>query len=149
MVMLRVTAGTPEDGEKEAYLRSLPRPESGRGPATVSSHSWSRRPMRTPVVHLRALRVRSPTCVCVCLAHTDPDLALFSLVLVRCSSFSVAFFLWLCFPFFLEEGRGPFYRGALGVARESGPIHIKDLFVELKPCGSCLDQITNQPFIFF
>lgn len=65
MVMLRVTAGTPpgpsaaavaavaaadaeddEDGEKEAYLRSLPRPESGRGPATVSSHSWSRRPMQ-------------------------------------------------------------------------------------------------------
>jgi hypothetical protein len=45
MVMLRVTASTPGDGEKEAYLRSLPRPESGRGPATVSSHSWSRRPM--------------------------------------------------------------------------------------------------------
>jgi len=57
MVMLRVTAGAAaasadgtapgavpeaaevEDGEKEAYLRSLPRPWSGRGPATVSSHS--------------------------------------------------------------------------------------------------------------
>jgi hypothetical protein len=26
-------------------LRSLPRPWSGRGPATVSSHSWSRSPM--------------------------------------------------------------------------------------------------------
>lgn len=66
MVMLRVTAGgaeepapsasvgdgtavaaddDDEEGEKEAYLRSLPRPESGRGPATVSSHSWSRSPM--------------------------------------------------------------------------------------------------------
>jgi hypothetical protein len=59
MVMLRVTAGAAatsadavapdaavvEDGEKEAYLRSLPRPWSGRGPATVSSHSWSRSPM--------------------------------------------------------------------------------------------------------
>jgi len=46
-------AGAEEDdgdeGEKEAYLRSLPRPESGRGPATVSSHSWSRRPMHTGV----------------------------------------------------------------------------------------------------
>jgi hypothetical protein len=53
MVMLRVTAcaaaksaagaapdaAVVEDGEKEAYLRSLPRPWSGRGPATVSSHS--------------------------------------------------------------------------------------------------------------
>lgn len=55
MVMLRVTAGASaggaaaavEDGEKEAYLRSLPRPDSGRGPATVSSHSWSRSPMQT------------------------------------------------------------------------------------------------------
>lgn len=64
MVMLRVTAGASaaaaaaemgdgdaaiveeeEEGEKEAYLRSLPRPESGRGPATVSSQSWSRSPM--------------------------------------------------------------------------------------------------------
>ena len=26
-------------------FRSLPRPFSGRGPATVSSHNWSRRPM--------------------------------------------------------------------------------------------------------
>jgi hypothetical protein len=26
-------------------LRSLPRPWSGLGPATVSSHSWSRSPM--------------------------------------------------------------------------------------------------------
>ena len=55
MVMLRVTAGAAEgtapavpdaaeveDGEKEAYLRSL---LSGRGPAIVSSHSWSRSPM--------------------------------------------------------------------------------------------------------
>ena len=51
--MLRVTAGAAEggapdaaelveDGEKEAYLRSL---LSGRGPAIVSSHSWSRSPM--------------------------------------------------------------------------------------------------------
>lgn len=60
MVMLRVTAGAgaaaaaagagagkdeEEEGEKEEYLRSLPRPESGRGPATVSSQSWSRRPI--------------------------------------------------------------------------------------------------------
>lgn len=68
MVMLRVTAGAgagagagasaaavgagdrkdedeDEEGEKELYLRSLPRPESGRGPATVSSQSWSRRPI--------------------------------------------------------------------------------------------------------
>jgi hypothetical protein len=60
MVMLLVTAGAAatsadgaapdaavvvEDGEKEAYLRSLPRPWSGLGPATVSSHSWSRSPM--------------------------------------------------------------------------------------------------------
>ena len=53
MVMLRVTWKLPgavaaeaeaeEEGEKEEYLRSLPRPESGRGPATVSSHRWSRR----------------------------------------------------------------------------------------------------------
>ena len=53
IVMLRVTAGAAEggapdaaelveDGEKEAYLRSL---LSGRGPAIVSSHSWSRSPM--------------------------------------------------------------------------------------------------------
>lgn len=60
MVMLRVTvaagasggavpgaaaAAEGEEGEKEEYLRSLPRPESGRGPATVSSQSWSRSPM--------------------------------------------------------------------------------------------------------
>jgi hypothetical protein len=31
-------------------LRSLPRPESGRGPATVSSQSWSRRPITTGTV---------------------------------------------------------------------------------------------------
>jgi len=52
MVKLRVTAGAGEDDddewEKEAYLRSLPRPESGRGPATVSSQSWSRRPISQP-----------------------------------------------------------------------------------------------------
>jgi hypothetical protein len=58
VVRLRVTAGAgasaaagasedDDEGEKEAYLRSLPRPESGRGPATVSSHSWSRRPIPT------------------------------------------------------------------------------------------------------
>ena len=75
MLMLRVTGGgtapaapsaggdaaaaadtEEEEGEKEAYLRSLPRPESGRGPATVSSHSWSRRPMR---------RSASPSCASV------------------------------------------------------------------------------------
>lgn len=31
--------------EKELYLRSLPRPESGVGPARVSSHSLSRSPI--------------------------------------------------------------------------------------------------------
>lgn len=37
----------PELGRKlkEEYFRSLPRPFSGRGPATVSSQSWSRSPM--------------------------------------------------------------------------------------------------------
>jgi hypothetical protein len=64
MVMLRVTvaaaggslaaAGVEEEDhdekeeEKDEYLRSLPRPESGRGPATVSSQSWSRRPIQHP-----------------------------------------------------------------------------------------------------
>ena len=66
--MLRVTAGAAatsadgaapdaavvEDGEKEAYLRSLP---SGRGPATVSSHSWSRSPMEE--LNLRAFNART------------------------------------------------------------------------------------------
>ena len=54
-VKLRVTAGAAagaseddDEGEKEAYLRSLPRPDSGRGPATVSSQSWSRRPISQP-----------------------------------------------------------------------------------------------------
>jgi len=93
MVMLRVTAGVAEpepepepaaaapsavgdggtaaadddEGEKEAYLRSLPRPESGRGPATVSSHSWSRSPMHRPMrasVLLRAcVLCKWPACV--------------------------------------------------------------------------------------
>ena len=50
IVMLRVTAGATSaaaavEGEKEEYLRSLPRPWSGRGPATVSSQSWARSPM--------------------------------------------------------------------------------------------------------
>jgi hypothetical protein len=64
MVMLRVTvaaaggslaaAGVEEEDhdekeeEKDEYLRSLPRPESGRGPATVSSQSWSRKPIQHP-----------------------------------------------------------------------------------------------------
>lgn len=63
MVMLRVTAGgaapsavgdgAADEGEKDACLRSLPRPESGRGPATVSSHSWSRSPMRALLAYVR------------------------------------------------------------------------------------------------
>ncbi|OAY66090.1 hypothetical protein ACMD2_17571 [Ananas comosus] len=54
MVMLRVTVTSiaggaameeeEEEGEKEENLRSLPRPDSGRGPATVSSHSLSEGP---------------------------------------------------------------------------------------------------------
>lgn len=79
MVMLRVTGGgaagggaaaaaadteeEEEEGEKEAYLRSLPRPESGRGPATVSSHSWSRRPMHHQCSFLRPACVVFSTCV--------------------------------------------------------------------------------------
>lgn len=73
MVMLRVTAAAgggaslaaaaagaedEEEGEKDAYLRSLPRPDSGRGPATVSSQSWSRRP-----IHGTRVRIASPTCL--------------------------------------------------------------------------------------
>lgn len=49
MVMWRVTGRPPapplispedeENAENESYLRSLPRPESGAGPASVSSQS--------------------------------------------------------------------------------------------------------------
>lgn len=82
MLMLRVTAGAgastaaaaavaegaredDEEGEKEEYLRSLPRPESGRGPATVSSQSWSRRPITTGTVRdwLNGWLAAPPTCV--------------------------------------------------------------------------------------
>ena len=68
MVMLRVTAGTTsaaaveaddEEEREEEYLRSLPRPESGRGPATVSSQSWSRRPMRRAVCDRFRVRMLS------------------------------------------------------------------------------------------
>jgi hypothetical protein len=66
MVMLRVTAGATsaaasedEDGEKEEYFRSLPRPWSGRGPATVSSQSWSRRPMPACSVQCDGFRIRT------------------------------------------------------------------------------------------
>lgn len=56
MVMLRVifTGAAPEEGDttgadreagKESYLRSLPRPDSGAGPASVSSQSLSRKPI--------------------------------------------------------------------------------------------------------
>lgn len=53
MVMLRVTGtstGRIEDervweGENESYFRSLPRPDSGAGPARVSSQSLWRKPM--------------------------------------------------------------------------------------------------------
>lgn len=83
MVMLRVTAGAgasdvaaagagaggkddeeeeEEEGEKEEYLRSLPRPESGRGPATVSSQSWSRRPI-LPCPHQTRRSVDAIGCV--------------------------------------------------------------------------------------
>jgi hypothetical protein len=66
-VMLRVTAGVTsaaaaasedEEGEKEEYFRSLPRPWSGRGPATVSSQSWSRRPMPPCCAQCDGFRVR-------------------------------------------------------------------------------------------
>lgn len=36
---------TPELAEKELYFRSLPKPESGKGPANVSSQSLSRNPI--------------------------------------------------------------------------------------------------------
>jgi hypothetical protein len=63
MVMLRVTAGATsaagKEDEKEAYFRSLPRPWSGRGPATVSSQSWSRRPMPACSVQCDGFRIRT------------------------------------------------------------------------------------------
>jgi len=55
IIMLRVTTGTssftgsnrtPElEAEKELYFRSLPKPDSGVGPANVSSQSFSRNPI--------------------------------------------------------------------------------------------------------
>ncbi|XP_062193828.1 uncharacterized protein LOC133897203 [Phragmites australis] len=52
-----------EEGEKEACLRSLPRPESGRGPATVSSHSWSRSPMHRCTYVTCAFNVKRVFCL--------------------------------------------------------------------------------------
>lgn len=54
MVMLRVifigasegdTTGADREAGKESHLRSLPRPDSGAGPASVSSQSLWRKPM--------------------------------------------------------------------------------------------------------
>lgn len=55
MVMLRVMEGgggseigglaAAEEAERELHLRSFPRPESGAGPASVSSQILSRKPM--------------------------------------------------------------------------------------------------------
>jgi hypothetical protein len=72
-----------DEGEKEAYLRSLPRPESGRGPATVSSHSWSRSPIYAPV-RARPTYVRSgrPATAWCAFCFESDALALFPLVLL-------------------------------------------------------------------
>lgn len=42
-------AAAKRDPEKELYFRSFPRPDSGAGPATVSSHSLWRKPMMAAV----------------------------------------------------------------------------------------------------
>jgi len=76
-------ADDDDEGEKEAYLRSLPRPESGRGPATVSSHSWFRSPIYAPV-RARPTYVRSgrPATAWCAFCFESDALALFPLVLL-------------------------------------------------------------------
>lgn len=76
MVMLRdtgissVTMGGGRTPEKESYFRSLPRPDSGFGPARVSSHSLSRKPILESSSSLTCVR-------CFCNNRNEESVSVF------------------------------------------------------------------------